>query len=426
MVEKGKGWEFIMLGLIFAFFIFTLLGYWLYKSVISPMVMFNAIWLVTLALYEMKWSEIQNDLNERCILCIWLCLLGFNIACIVTKLFPKIKSANGVGLRFKTRRYIPLNKRIVYINIFILIVLLLEGWYSEGFPLFWILFRAEKTYFDFGIPSLNGALYGLIICMGAYSLFKKTKWKYFYLGIGLLVVSRQVIMSIVIEGIIVYLFENPETLKNVDKKKVALVGIAALVFFGIYGNFRTGKSSFNFVFEAKPAYANMPTVFKWIYAYLCFAINNFNQLVAISDGGINYGSSMMNELLPTVLAGKIGFHDVYNPYYLVKINFNVSTYLPSVYLDFGMPGIFIFNMLIGAMGSILFRRHVQHRCVCNQLYYAVYIHNILLLLFANFFLNPTIIVQFIYIWLLFKNTDVKQRQEWRSRSENSYYHCSGI
>ena len=212
-------------------------------------------------------------------------------------------------------------------------------------------------------------------------------------------------MSMVIEGVIIYLFQNPDSIKKVDKKKIVFVIILALVFFGVYGNIRTGESSFNKVFEAREQYENVPTLFKWIYAYMEFAINNFNKLVSITPGGVNKGLSMLTDFLPTVIVNMISTKTLYNPYYLVKINFNVSTYLPSIYLDFGTWGIAVFNAIIGLWGMDLYRKRMQS--TKNTIYYAIYVHNILLLLFGNFFLSISIMAQFVYAYIIF--TEKKEK-----------------
>ncbi len=393
-----------MLALLLVIAVFVIVGYKVYKSILSPLFMFNMIWLVTLLLYQMKWSEIQQDLNDKCILCIWCAVVSYNLAGLLSKGLSHVKFRKLFDT-FILRRCISFQEKIRYINALIIVMLIIEGIYSKGYPLAWILLGNGKSYKNWGIPSVTGALYGLIICMGAYTLFKKSRVKYFYLLIGILVVSRQIIMSIVIEGIIVYCFENRKKFKNIDKKKVILLVVAAFVFFGIYGNFRTGEKAFNMVFEAREPYRNVSSIFKWAYAYLCFAINNFNNLVSMTEGGVNGGASMLNELLPTVLLKRFGFADLYSPNYLVKINFTTATYLPPIYLDFGLAGIILFNFIIGFWGEQLYRKHRKNPHIKNRMKYAIYIHNIVLLLFSNFFLYLPIMIQYVYIMLIFNDTE---------------------
>lgn len=418
-----------MILLIIVLALLCIIGYYIYKSIISPMVLFNGIWFLTLLFYNIKMSKFQNDLSIRCIQCILLCVIGYNlvyfIVCLVRKSdVLKLSVINnnviinnmaefkrhiveknmdfGQLLKSKfniSRKTFSIDSKIKYANVFIIVVFIIEIIYSKGFPLIWLLTNSTKNYFSFGIPSLNGVLYGLVIMMGAYSLMKKTKWKYFYLLFGVLVISRQVIMSMVIEGLIIYLLRNKEKLSKNAKIVFVLVAVASIIFFGIYGNIRTGKEAFNQVFEAREQFENVPTTVKWVYAYMEFAINNFNELVSITAGNVNKGMSMLNAFLPTIITNAISKQPIYEPYYLVKINFNVSTYLPPIYLDFGMVGILMFNILIGLWGYRLYKnRYLGEK---NMIYYAVFAHNIIFILFGNFFLSISIMAQFVYAKIIF-------------------------
>ena len=68
-------------------------------------------------------------------------------------------------------RISPKKEMVVYY--IALVVFIIEVIYSKGCPLAWKILGNGKTYFDFGIPSVNGMFYGLVILMGSYSLFKK-------------------------------------------------------------------------------------------------------------------------------------------------------------------------------------------------------------------------------------------------------------
>lgn len=373
----------------------------LYRKIINPIMLFNSIWLVTLLMYNMRMTEFQEVLSERTMLCIWMCILGFNSGVLIINRIPTI--ANGKPILV---RHAKLDNKIKIVNWIIVVSFVVEIIYSKGFPLLWKLMKNGKTYFDFGIPSFNGALYGLVICMGAYTLFQKKNYsKFFYLAFGILVVSRQIVMSIVIEGTIYYLATNIIKIKKKDRRKIIIIMIAAVIFFGLYGNFRTGEDNFNQVFEAREMYKNVPTTFKWVYAYVALALNNFNNLVGITAGNINHGLSMLNAFLPTVLLDSLGAKDIYSPYYLVKINFNVSTYLPEVYLDFGVAGILVMNFLVGTFGMWLYIKMLNDKNIRNKLAYSVFAHNMMLLFFSNFFLNISIMVQFIYAFFIFAKDD---------------------
>ena len=290
----------------------------------------------------------------------------------------------------------------------IIAIFLIEVVYCKGFPLLWKIFHSPKTYFDFGIPSINGLFYGLVILGGGWSLFRgKSSLKYLCLGIGILIISRQIIMSIVIEGIIFKLI----TLKRIRQKfvfKLAIIAIVGILVFSIIGNYRTGEGAFLAVAKFYSKYNWIPTSFKWLYSYMCFSLSNINNLVSMTNGGVNHGASTFNELVPSVLANIFNFEETYTTPYLVSINFNVSTFMPNLYLDFGFAGIGIFCFAIGLISGATFYSMKKGKTTRNCLIYSVIAHNILLLFFVNMFFYLPVIVQVIYVPLLFKKA--KQRR----------------
>ena len=90
------------------------------------------------------------------------------------------------------------------------------------------------------------------------------------------------------------------------------------------------------------------------------------------------------------------------------INFNVSTYLPSIYLDFGISGVFIFNFIIGILGAVLFFNVQKDNTNKDVLLYCIFVHNIVLLFFTNMFLYLPIIVQWVYIYIIFNEKERKK------------------
>ena len=373
------------------------------KNLINPQFVFNFIWLITLSLYELKLSYIQKDFLERTIFIFWVCVLSYNIALILFDFirFPATRQKK-LAKNYKKRRKIAKN--------IVLIVFLLELIYSKGVPLIWIATGVRKTYFDYGIPSLHGAWCGLLVCLGAYSLFKKTKDKWLYLGLCIIIISRQLIMSIIIEGFIYALYtrnikskvEHTYKPKKIKTKFIVISLIIVVSLFTIIGNFRSGSRVMDRVFQARQNVV-LSSASKWIYSYMTFSLSNFNNLVKKTPGGVNNGASMLKELLPTIFLRIFRIKPNYSPYYLISRNYNVSTYLPPIYLDFGIFGIAIFNFFMGIMGYILYKNIKHKKTVRGVMLYSVYIHNIILMFFINFFLYLPIIIQMFYIPLIFSN-----------------------
>lgn len=380
-------------GILIICFIFMLWDFLKNKKIFSPMVIFNFIWIFTLGLYNLKLSYLQQNLSEHTLYLFFLNVIGFNITYIFISLFKiNFKSRS----RRKRMKY-STSERLNFAKWFVVILFIIEIIYSGGIPLIWNLTGSSKIYFDFGIPSVHGAFNGMVICLGAYSFFKKTNDKYFYLLIGVLIFSRQIMISMVVEAVIFNLFVS----ERVNWKKYIIIAIVGIIIFGALGNLRSGKETMNKVFEPKEEYASLPDSVKWVYSYMTFSISNFNNLVSMTNGNMNHGSSMLNALVPTAFLDIINVKVEYNPFYLISLNYNTNTSFPEIYLDFGAVGIFVYGVMLAFIGNLLYKKMNIFRTEKCILKYSVYVHNILLLFFVNMFLFLPVIVQFIYITLIF-------------------------
>ena len=394
--------------LLIILFLFCIISYIKEKNILNPCFIFNFIWLITLSLYELKLSHIQQDLSDRTIFIFWVCVLCFNITIFLLELvkFPMFRQKI-LKKNYAKRRY--------FAKYVVLWIFLLEIIYSGGFPLIWKIFGINKTYFDFGIPSLHGAWCGLVVCLGAYSLFRKTKDKWLYLGICSIVISRQIMMSIIIEGFIYALYvknirirnEKFDSRKRIKGKFIIFLFAIIIFVFTLIGNFRSGSAVMDRVFRAKQEYVLLSSSSKWIYSYMTFSISNFNNLVSMTQGSINNGASMLRAFLPTVVLRIFRIKPNFSYRYIVSKNYTVSTYLPDIYLDFGITGIGIFNIIMGLVGYILYKNIKKAKTTRRILLYSVYAHNIILLFFTNFFLYLPIIIQMFYIPILFINDNEK-------------------
>ena len=377
------------------------------KKILSPRFLFNFIFFISSSLYEWHFSYIQQELSDRTELILLNCVVFYNLTYYYfehifnkDKFFKLIKKLKE---KFNIKNKLPkiktsMNKRIKIAKYIVIVTFIIECIYSKGFPLLWKFTDDARSYLEFGIPSLNGALDGLIICLGAYSLFSKSKDKYIYLLIGLCVISRQIILSMFIEGIIYFILSSN---KKISYKKIGLLVVIAFIGFTAIGNFRSGNDTMDNVFMPKKQYQKIPSSMKWTYSYITFSVSNFNNLVSITDGGMNHGASMLSEFMPTVILNKVNIKPKFNQDYLVHSAYNTCTYLPSIYLDFGMFGIIVFNSLIALLGYLLYQGATKKKSTKNILLYSVFAHNIILLFFINMFLYLPVLVQFVYIPLIF-------------------------
>ena len=381
--------------------LFMLIDYIKTRKIFTPALIFNFIWFLTLFLYNLKISYLQQDLSNRTLYLFILNILGFNITYLIVSSFKKRKITS---TKRKTLKYTR-EQRIEFAKWFIIFLFIVETIYSGGLPIIWKITGVGKNYFDFGIPSVHGAFNGMVICLGAYSFFKKTNDKYLYLLIGILIFSRQIMISMTVEAIIFNMF----TSKEIKWKKYIIIGMVGILVFNLLGNFRSGSETMNEIFQPKEQYVNMPNSLKWVYSYMTFSVSNFNNLVSKTNGGINRGASMLSQIVPTALLDKVNIEIKYNPFYLISLNYNTCTSFPEIYLDFGAIGILVFGILLAFLGNSIYKQMLLSKTEANILTYSVYVHNVLLLFFVNMFLYLPVIVQFIYIPLIF--VENKTREE---------------
>lgn len=412
-------------------FVVLVLHIVLTKKIYSPGVIFNGMFFLTFFLYSFRLSYIQNALVPKTILIFFLSNVAFNIPLLVKFVVEKRKAKKvGENLNLEKPENQNLNQKEDDFNfelpsklqfgifLFVLIAFFVEVIYSRGFPVLWKLTKSPKTYVDFGIPFLHGLLNSLIMLMGAYSLpRKKCYYKYFYLLVSFLIISRQLIVSIIIEGILLYLI----TKKNKPKYFWWLVSATALLLvvgFSIFGNFRTGESAFLQVVNFRPKFAWLPTSFKWIYSYMCYSVSNFNNLVVMTTGAVNFGMSSLSLIVPSAL--RRFFVPKLELNYLVYPNFTVSTFAPSLYLDFGVTGVVLFCLVLGVLITLIDYATYKKSGIF-ALVYMVFLHNIIFLFFSNMFLNLSVVTQIVWIPIIFvlcKNIFEKKSKKVIKKEEN--------
>jgi hypothetical protein len=100
--------------------------------------------------------------------------------------------------------------------------------------------------------------------------------------------------------------------------------------------------------------------------------------------------------------------NIYNQQFLILENFTATSYASSVYLDFGLVEISVFDAVIALFGFFLYRRiAIREEKLAWMLIYAVYIHNVVLLPFINMFFSSPTMVQLVLIPLIWREQRLK-------------------
>lgn len=388
-------------------FLLTVIGLISYRSWLNPVSIFNVVWLVVCFLYGFRLSpNLQAPLMDRTCYLLILGNVVFTISCIVISKIS-IKPPEVSVYKIKEITFERIQK-----HFWIWLVLeIFETIYSKGFPIIWALQHNGKTYFDYGIPSIHGFAnaYGLtILTILAYQVFKGDYKKQskkivtyilIILGMYLLMLTRQVIISAIIQIFVVYCFLK----RKIPWVKILIWTFLIIIAFGLVGNVRTGYYEFLSVAEMDTKVNPMFVGFYWVYMYLTMTIANLNKMfnMFFTPLGMGYFWSIY---LPTALVNsvfKFNYGDLSN--LLVTPAFNVAGYNADAYIALGVAGIIIMATIYGVLGGLCYKKIIRNRNMKNILYYAVYLQIIVLSFFFNQLFYLPSGFQFIVIYLLFKS-----------------------
>lgn len=406
--------------LIFLMILFIFLGIILTKKVINPLSAFNLIWIIVIILYQLRLSYLQNVLNDESVMTFIICILSFSITFILSYIF-KIK-----GIEKKEKDEVIEYGIIKKIFVFWIIIEFIETIYSGGLPILWKITGSSKTYMNYGIPTLHGFMnsIGLVIIMLSFYLYMYKKQKYnikdrrlllillFVSIFSLCLITRQVIITAIIEIIIIYLYFKIK----VPWKKIIIIVCVGVIAFGVIGNFRTGYDEFLDVAVMKNS--NIPKSLigiYWVYMYLTMTVSNVNNAVLLEING--YGiTPIASVYIPTVISNLLFSNsNIQIPNYLVTKAFNVSGFFIDFYIGYGNLGVLIISAIYGLLGSYILKRVTKNKNEKNILYYAIYLQIVLLSFFYNHLLYLPSGFQFVIVYIIFKIFTKKNEY----RKENS-------
>lgn len=394
-----------MLTVMFISLIFLIIiGIPITKKLFNPLTVYNGVWFIVIFFYQFRLSRLQRELSSETIILLLFTSIVFSISFLLTYIF-KIHDSHK-----NTESTIIEQTRIDSIFRIWLIVEIFETIVSGGLPLLWKLTGNPKTYMNFGVPSLHGLMnaVGLVLMMLCfytilYTKDKKEKQKNkiylcFIVFFYLMLITRQVIISAIIQMVIIYIF----SLKKIPWKKIFALLIIIVISFGILGNIRTGYTEFLRVSLIR---TSIPPIFiglYWFYMYFTMSIANINNAVQL---GINhYGGaySAIRSFLPTVISNLfLANKNVYIPNYLVTNAYNVSGYFINFYVGYGNKGVYFIAFIYGIIGGRLLRNMQKSFTEKTILYYAVYMQIIILSFFYNHLLYLPSGFQFLVIYTLF-------------------------
>ena len=313
--------------------------------------------------------------------------------------------------------------RVIALFQFWAVVELIEVAYSGGVPAFWYLIGNGKTYFDFGIPSVHGAMnaLGLVILMLVVHLLVNGELKnrkkliavaVTILAFYLLLITRQVLVSAAVEMVIVALMEKPTL---VSKKVIPLL-ISGVLLFGIVGNLRTGYEAFIYVSLISTDVPPVFIGFYWVYMYFTMTIANINSIVTSTFTPV--GLQALSSYIPSVFDFMLPSAGSDSSAFYVTQAYNQSGFFYDFYYGFGLPGVVCISGLYGWLGGILYRKYSTEHSVRSILCCAIASQIIILSFFANMLLYLPSGFQLIIVMLIFRRKRSLLPVSFRNRCAN--------
>lgn len=389
---------------------FALFSYIIHRHIFNFQTIFLGIWCVILILYSFQLSYLLEDLSPKTLSYMMLVFLSFVMGYfyIFTLNLPSYKRVRSLKPNFSKIK-IRINEIFLDISFYLIVIItIIQGIYSGGYPIIWLALGDHKTYFDFGIPTFNGLFLSFLLfySMLLYiELVKNPRKKYILYFIGvilipIIIISRQVLITLIIQLTIIHHLY----IRRINFSRLLPVIILVIILFGVVGNFRTGLDNFLYISQYKGEQMNyFLSGFYWAYIYLTMQLAHINNLITYIDFDYGYGKFMFESFLPTVFLDFFYSNVTYSkPVFLVHPNFTVSSYMTSPFLDFGILGLCFYTFIIGALSCYVYHNLRLETTAKNFMIYVVLLQIIMMSFFVDFLLYLPVSFQFCWILVLKK------------------------
>lgn len=271
--------------------------------------------------------------------------------------------------------------------------------YFQGVPLIWLFLGIPKTYFDFGIQSLNGLLNAiyLLASTGYFLMYLKnrTKRKLLFLilllFVPVLLVSRQLLISLFLQIMCCALIFYPQWIRYFIR-----MGLLILCVFIYIGNLRTGLQTIVAILGPKEFIPEFFYPFLWVYAYIVTPFNNINAAMDVITP-LNEPYYELRSLLPSLFRDTLGLEGGQTGFSLVHDNMTVSTFYLEPLLDFGGGWAFVFMALFQCWLMYAYRKAVRSQLPAHIIEYAVLYMITILSVFSNLLLFLPVIAQLVIL-----------------------------
>jgi oligosaccharide repeat unit polymerase len=358
---------------------------------LNPAILYAVTWSAVLLLYAMHLSELLEPLKSDTVLLVAGTSIAFLFGWMLESITKRGKLAwwrLDVSLLAQTVTSDRVARSIRTIWIVFGLGIGFEVVYFGTMPIFGLIGIGRKLdYQDFGIHGLHGFINAMFfaVCVLTFtrSLFrqdvnKSILWILTF-SYPVLLVSRQVLISLLLQYLLIYVGVRRPSAKVI--LRVVVLSAGSLLVFGYLGDLRTGRD--NILALGAPSFNYpdwMPSAFIWVYIYVCTPLNNVNNNINIIPA--YFPLQTAGTLIPSFARDQfLGSFGSTHEWDLVTESLNANSLLQSLLSDFGIEGAALFSLICGYLFSRLLRRASGE----SGAFFAVIVvlHGIALSFFAN-------------------------------------------
>jgi len=266
--------------------------------------------------------------------------------------------------------------------------------YSGGLPFFWVLRGANKSYGDFGVPTLTGLLNmirAFVLCGYVLLYCQTSRRRYLIVPVLLMLtaaleISRGAILVLLSQGLAVAMLRRNASFRMI--RRLAVMGVVVVFAFGVLGSFRGTSVDEEALAGEQEWMAQAPAGVLIAFAYLVSPLNNlYYGAESLRPSYTPYFTTAT--LLPTVLRSVL-FPEIGQGVYPISIKneaFNATTFYSPLASDFGWLGAGIIACLLQFVCAYV---HVQAKR--GSLYYT--------LIYPPLFMSVLLSVFYMYFFSL--------------------------
>lgn len=369
-----------------------------------PDIIFAIIWISTTALAYADLYHMNFDSSTAVSALILSNIASFFIAYRMVKKYlflPQKESVVAkVNINWEKLKKFSYVILAIWFCIYIFIV-----YQSQGLPILWKLYHIDKSYVDFGVPTLSGfanMLRSLIFCLFIIIYLRTKNKKILLLAIFIFISSfmetaRGNTIYILLCGLGVFF-----VIQQLRLKHISILLLSAVVFvlvFGVAERLRSQGDDGGMQLQQYESILNkLPYGVSSTYLYLTTPVSNlyFAESHGLEPLGYPYFSFQV--MVPTIVRDKI-FQAKEYPIKLRWESYNATTFYSPFVADFGL---LIAGILVFVIQLLVSYVHIRAKRgdLYYQLIYAPLFTSVALSFFYNYFISLSVLSVPLVVFLI--------------------------